>query len=228
MSVAKSGVVLILILIIIESGFLYVVVTSTMNNTKNTSKSGLVNLYFFNTQYLYPFDNETYKEIWNTTRSLYEISQFLKLGNYSVLITWEGYRQGGLGYSEWFVVASTLQPDKNGLIHQAILRLYLFNFSLVASYQNTLKYNPTPVENGTKAILDYISNPEIIPPPLDQEFHENYPFLILLENPSDFGGVVIFNEETGKIMIVATSVWNGAGSLIYPEYLPDLGDLSFP
>lgn len=190
---------------------------------QSISKLGPSNLYFFDTANSYPFDNDTYMKVWDSTKSLEEISEFSKLGNYSVLITWNPYRVGALGYTEWFVVASTLQPDKNGFIHQVSLRLNLLNFTLIASYEQTFRYNLTSVENGTKTIEDFIS--EV---PSEQDFHTNYPFLILIVPATDFGVMAILNQETGKIMIAATIVWNGAGGLLYPENIPKLGDLSFP
>jgi hypothetical protein len=170
-------------------------------------------------------------KVWNSSKNLQEISDLSSVGNYSVLIYWHAYREGLVGYTEWFVIASTLKPDKNGFIHQVSLRLNYENLTLIASYEQTLSYNLTPVENGTKTIQDFISQVPIYDYMYitEQDFHNNYPFLILLQPPSDFGITTILNQETGKIMIAATSVWNGdGGQLLYPEDIPSLGSLSSP
>ena len=212
------GVSVCLIILVLGSFVCWIIIEN-----QSISRLEPTNMYFFDTTNSYPFDNDTYMKVWNSTKNLEEISEFSKLGNYSVLITWNPYREGALGYTEWFVVASTLQPDKNGLIHQTSLRLNLLNFTLIASYEQTFKYNLTSVENGTKTIENFIS--EV---PSEQDFHTNYPFLIVTVPAADFGVMAILNQETGKIMIAATIVWNGAGGLLYPENIPNLGDLSSP
>lgn len=192
------------------------------------------NLYFRDNVYAYPYlalANETYMKVWNSSKNLQEISDLSRVGNYSVLIYWHAYREGLTGYTEWFVLASTLEPDKNGFIHQVSLRLNYENLTLIASYEQTLSYNLTPVENGTKTIEDFTSQvlDQYYPSPTEQDFHTNSPFLILLVLPSDFGMTAILNLETGKIMIAASSVWNGGGGqLLYPENIPKLGSIISP
>jgi hypothetical protein len=188
------------------------------------------NLYFLNNIVAYSFFNDTYMNVWNSIKNLQEISDLSRVGNYSVLIYWHAYRKGPIGYTEWFVLASTLEPDKNGFIHQVSLRLNHENLTLIASYEQTLSYNLTSVENGTKTIQDFISQ---VPTYeymyiTEQDFHNNYPFLILLDLPSDFGITTILNQETGKIMISATSIWMGNGGLVYPENIPNLGSINSP
>jgi hypothetical protein len=191
-------------------------------------------VYFRDNVYAYPYlalDNETYMKVWSNSKNFQEVSDLSRVGNYSVLIYWHAYRKGLTGYTEWFVIASTLEPDKNGFIHQVSLRLNREILTLIASYEQTLSYNLTSVENGTKTIQDFISQVPLYEYMYitEQDFHTNYPFLILLHLPSDFGITAILNQETGKIMIAATSVWNGGGGqLFYPENIPNLGSISSP
>lgn len=216
------GISVYLIILVLASFVIWIIIEN-----QSISRLEPSNLYFFKPPY--SSDNETYMNVWNSSKNLEEISNLSKLGNYSVLITWNAYRWGWFGYTEWFVVASTLKPDKNGFIYQVSLRLNFENLTLVASYEQTLSYNLTSFENGTKTIEDYISQLSLdFPYQAENDLHNYYPFLILFHIPTDFGGMVILNQETGKIMIAANCVWLGAGGLLYPENIPKLGDLSFP
>jgi hypothetical protein len=210
------GVSVCLIFLVLGS-FVYWIIIEKQSTTRLEPS----NLYFFNPSY--SVGNETFMKVWNSTKNLEEISDLSRLGNYSVLIYWYYYAMGLVGapeyLSEWFVVASTLQSDKNGFIHQVFLRLSFENFTLIASYEQAFNYSPTPFVNGTQTIQDFLSRDPILygVQEIQQEFYTNYPFLILVVKPMDFGITIILNQETGKIMMAATLVWIGMGHLVYPE-----------
>ena len=180
------------------------------------------------------YDNETLSKVWNKTKDLKQMGYFSKYGDYSVLMSFHAYRDGMIGYSEWFVVASTLQPDRYGMIHELVIRfnatnIYpdrdLGNVTFIKSYENVHKFNLTSYEEGTQAINDFMDQNRIFsfrgsPTAACTPY---FPFLLLFEAPADFGETIILNLNTGKIVIAALSVWAGSGDLVYPEFISVMG-----
>lgn len=190
-----------------------------------------VNIYFSNT-YHWLYDNETLMEVWNKTKDLRQVSRFSRHGNYSVLITFHAYQDGAVGYSEWFVVASTLQPSNEGLIHELVVRFKVNdirnvkNTTFVKSYEGSSNLNITSLEDGKKTMGEFIAqdpNQYWLGPSYSEEAKAHYPFLFLFVGPYDFGITIISNLNTGKIMIAATGIWSGTGDLVYPEFIKDFG-----
>jgi len=188
---------------------------------------------FSSGSYYFMYNNETLNEVWNRTKELKQMIYFSAYGDYSVLISFHAYRDGGIGYSEWFVVASTLQPDRYGMIHELVVRfnvsiypLDLGNITFVKSYENIHRFNLTSYEDGTKAINDFMNQYVVFnrnSPPADVGFEPYFPFLLLFVYPSDFGETIILNFNTGKLVVAATSVWMGTGTLLFPESVDALG-----
>ena len=190
-----------------------------------------INRYSSDT-YQYLYDNETLSRVWNRTKTLRQMIYFSGYGDYSVLMSFHAYGDGMLGYSEWFVVASTLQPDRYGMIHELVVRfnfsiypLDLENLTFVKSYENIHRFNLTSYEEGTQAITDFVDQhgsfssrsvplPECVP---------YFPFLLLFDYPGDFGETIILNLNTGEVMLAASSVWMGIGRFVFPEFIPVMG-----
>ncbi|MDH5787436.1 MAG: hypothetical protein OEZ40_03985 [Candidatus Bathyarchaeota archaeon] len=169
--------------------------------------------------------NETFMDVWNKTKDLDVTAEFSRNTDYSVLVYAHYYACGGFSGAEWFVVASTLEPDSEGNIHELVLRLDYENSTLIKPYLQTHSFNLTSVENGTRIIEDFMAQDpyQYWSNPREENFHVNYPFLILFIFPIDYGITVVLNLNTGKVMIAATSVWMGYGYLVYPEKIYDVG-----
>ena len=185
----------------------------TQNQQTNTPEPS--ELYLFR-KYDDIVTNATLMEVWNKTKNLDGIFELSRHGNYSVLICPHAYTSGGDWYAEWFVVASTLEPSNEGLIYELVLRFNFENFSLIKSYTEVQDFNLTSIENGMKIIEDFIAQNGGYVDPIEQEFHTNYPFMILFVYPRDIGTTIILNLNTGKLMIAAIGVWMGHGALLYP------------
>lgn len=174
-------------------------------------------IFFFKS---YNTDNETFMKVWNKAKNFDEVTQWSQHGNYSVLICSHVYMCGGQPfYAEWFVVASTLEPNNEGLIYDLVLRLDFNKLTLIKTYIEVYSFNLTSIEDGTEVMKDFIvQDPDQYWVGFREEnLHINYPFLILFHRPSDFGMTIILNLYTGKLMIAATGIWMGSGELLYPE-----------
>ncbi|MDH5483150.1 MAG: hypothetical protein OEY22_09790 [Candidatus Bathyarchaeota archaeon] len=191
----------------------------TMIRSEETHGLEPSEIYFFNFNDW--FSNETFWEVWNKTKNLDVMAEFSRNGNYSVLVCPHGYGWRG----EWFIVASTLEPSSEGLIHELVLRLDYENLTFIKSYEQSHSFNMTSVENGTRTIDDLMNQSpnHYVVWPREEDFFVNYPFLILFVTPMDFGITVILNLYTGKVMIAATGIWCDGGHVIYPENIYDVG-----
>lgn len=189
-----------------------------------------VNKYSVNTYHDF-YNNETLSEVWNKTKNLKQVSDFSRYGNYSVLMSMHIYRPLGGGYFEWFIVASTLQPDSDGVIHELAIRFNGSSFydsgniTLAKCYEWAHNFNLTPLENGKSVIADFVAQHESFSYDgfVEGSYTVFFPFLFAFNYPNDFGGTVILNLNTGEIMIAASSVWMGTGDLVYPEFIQDVG-----
>jgi len=213
----------VVITILVSLSIVPVFYLETMERDQNFTEP--VNIYFSNA-YHRLYDNETLMEVWNKTKDLRQVSRFSRYGNYSVLITFHAYQDGAVGYSEWFVVASTLQTSNDGLIHELVIRFKVNdirnvkNTTFVKSYEGSSNLNITSLEDGKKFIGEFIAqepNQYWLGPSYSEEAKDYNPFLFLFVEPYDFGITIISNLNTGKIMIAATGVWSGTGVLVYPE-----------
>ena len=217
-------IVTILVSLIIASVFYLEMLERNQNFTEP------VNIYFSNT-YHWLYDNETLMGVWNKTKDLRQVSRFSRYGNYSVLITFHAYQDGAVGYSEWFVVASTLQPSNDGLIHELVIRFKVNdirnvkNTTFVKSYEGSSNLNITSLEDGKKFIGEFIAqepNQYWLGASYSEEAEVHYPFLFLFVYPTDFGITVISSLNTGRILIAASGIWAGRGRLVYPELIKDM------
>ena len=180
--------------------------------------------------------------VWNRTKQLGELADLSNYGEYSVFISEHAFRYGDSGPydDEWFVIASTLQPDNNGTIHQlALLVRYnlgvisdtpQISFPLLKSYAENYSFNQTSIEDERNIIRAVIANESLDPSVLpDADFLVNYPFLTVLPENAHWAGVgatAILNLCTGKVMLVAltdTSQFSGESRMLYPDRQPPSG-----
>jgi hypothetical protein len=216
----RATVISVCLALLILTPFIYWIIAQNQE-TNTPEPSGL---YFF--KGLGSVDNETMMKVWNSTKNLKKLHELSTHGNYSVLIYPHVYATGGPFYAEWFVAASTLQPDNKGLIHELPLRFDYYNFTLVESYEQAYNFNPTSIENGEQTVKDFIAQDPNHYFVTVQNYQTNYPFLVCSSPPLDFGISIILNLNTGKLMVAATSVWMGHGGLLYPERIPRMGESS--
>ncbi len=187
-----------------------------------------INKYSSNSYHM-RYDNETLSEVWNRTKNLKQVSDFSRYGNYSVLMSFHAY---GGGYCEWFIVASTLQPDAEGVIHELVVRFDASNYYdmadiiFIKSYEDANSFNLTSYEDGSQVITGFLNQHESFSyrsyptPPCSLYF----PFLLLFDYAGDVGETIILNLNTGRTMIAASSVWMGTGDLVYPEFMQNVGE----
>jgi len=121
------------------------------------------------------------------------------------------------------------------MIHELVVRfnatnihtdMDLGNITFVKSYENVHSFNLTSYEDGTQAMNDYMNQQAVFSrnsPPTAFSCVPYFPFLLLFVYPSDFGETIVLNLDTGKIMLAASSVWMGTGTLVYPESVAALG-----
>jgi len=173
-------------------------------------------IYFFEN---YDVKNETLAQVWNAVKNHTEILELSTYGDFSVVVLLHVYATGGWPiHSEWWVSATTLEPDGSGLIHELVLRLDHDDFRIIRAYASSVKFNPVSPEYGAKLIEDFINqdpNHYWIHYTKDN-VHVTGPFLIYFCQPADFGMTVILNLNVARLMIVATGVWDGTGVLLVP------------
>jgi hypothetical protein len=173
-------------------------------------------IYFFKG---YDVNNETFTMVWNAAKNCGEMSEFATHGNFSVLILLHVYAAGGMPFhGEWWVMATTLQPDASGLIYELVLRLDYENLYIIKAYTSSFDFNLVSADDGAMLIKEFISQD---PYQYWVGFRNecNYvkgPFIIYFCTPMDFGITIVLNLNTGKFMIAATAVWMGNGNLLLP------------
>jgi|GEM_PF-6801478 len=194
--------------------------------------------------------------VWNKTEQLDEMVNLASYGNYSVLICSNvvAPRDEGPDSVEYILVASTLQPDAEGLIHQLVIRFGCdiwhnqqtpdyseSSFPIIKSYTQTYSYNQTSLEDGKKDIEDFIAQQSLNPSVLsDKDFCINSPFLSLSNEPfwgldlpisnvssPHVGATIILNLCTGKVMFARLIDWGWPcmeTRLLYPDWEPPSED----
>jgi hypothetical protein len=166
------------------------------------------------------FFGEAGQYVWDLERNYPEIVKLTTYGNLSVVILHHIYSTGGWQfYAEWWVAAATLQPDEHGLIHQLVLRTTYPYPSLRETYVSSANYTPVSPDHGADIIRNFIDRDP------DQywvgfsnaSLHVVGPFLIYSQAPMDFGITIVLDLNTANLMVAATGVWMGSGSLLIPE-----------
>lgn len=163
-------------------------------------------------------DNETLALVWNAVKDCDEMLQLSTQGEFSVLILLHVYSAGSTLQAEWWVAATTLEPDSSGLIHELILRLDYEDYQIVKAYPSSANYDPVNTQDGAQLIEDFV---ETDPNHYMIHFTENDlvakgPFLAYLCKPVDFGITIILNLNVARLMIAASGVWMGSGVLLIP------------
>lgn len=169
------------------------------------------------------FLEENARNVWDLEKNYHKILELAAYGNFSVLILSHIYRTGFFGpggfYAEWWIIATTLQPDGNGLIHELLLRTTYPYPSLRKTYTSSLNYNKVSLDYGVSIIQEFINKDpnQYWVGFTNDNLHVVGPFLIYKCPPMDFGITIVLNLNTANLMIAATSVWMGSGRLLIPE-----------
>jgi hypothetical protein len=181
--------------------------------------------------YLYRIDDYDPTVAWNKVKETPELAELASYGNYSVLSAFVAYGTEGdrlPAYGDNFVIASTLQPDSEGLVHQLIVRyrrdnIEVFegsvrvgwNWSLthIETYVETHTFNPMTDEEAESKADDFLCGC-FDPWEGVRSRVSDYPFLILrriwITPPFPAYTVsVIMNQLTGKILIVCEASNSG-------------------
>ncbi len=166
------------------------------------------------------FFEESARNVWDLEKNYSKMLEMASYGNFSVVILCHIYRTGGSPfYAEWWVAATTLQPDECGLIHELVLRTTYPYPSIRKTYTSALNYNHVSPQQGANIIQEFINqDPDQYRVGFTNDsLHTEGPFLIYQCFPIDVGMTIILNLNTANLMIAATGVWMGSGSLILPE-----------
>jgi len=173
-------------------------------------------IYFFES---HGVDNETLALVWDAVKTCEEIHELAAHGVFSVVVLLHVYATGGWPFhAEWWVAATTLEPDRSGLIHELVLRLDYDNFQIIRAYISSVNFDPAIPEDGGSLVEEFINQD---PNNYWVHFREvdlkvRGPFLIYLCPPTDFGMTIILNLNVARLMTAATGVWMGSGILLVP------------
>jgi len=168
---------------------------------------------------IYFFD-ENARNVWDLEKNYYKIHELAAYGNFSVVILHHIYRTGGWPfYAEWWIAATTLRPDEHGLIHQLVLRTTFPYPSLRKTYKVAVNYSQVSPDYGATVIKEFINKDpnQYWVGFTNDSLYVRGPFLIYRRMPMDFGITIILNLNTASLMIAATGVWMGSGTLLLPE-----------
>jgi len=166
------------------------------------------------------FFGEGGQNVWDLEKKCPEILRLVTYGNLSVVVLHHIYGAGGTRLAaEWWIVATTLQPDEYDLIHQLVLRTTYPYPSIRKTYVSSANYTSVSLDHGAMLIKEFI----------DQDPNQywvgfsNYslyavePFIIYSRAPMDFGITIVLDLNTASLMAAATGVWMGSGHLLLPE-----------
>ena len=173
-------------------------------------------IYFFES---HGVDNKTLALVWDAVKDHAEIHELAAHGDFSVVVLLHVYATGGFPFhAEWWVTATTLEPDGSGLIHELVLRLDYANFQIIKAYTSSVNFNPITPEDGAGLIEDFINqDPDHYWTHFrEDDLHVRGPFLIYFCPPMDFGMTTIINLNVARLMSAATGVWMGSGILLIP------------
>jgi len=173
-------------------------------------------IYFFEG---YEVNNETFTQVWDSVENCAEILELAVHGDFSVVVLLHVYATGGWPiHAEWWVAATTLEPDNSGLIHELVLRLDYGSFQIIRTYALSVDFNPVTSEYGAKLVEDFIDEDpnQYWVNFAEDDLHVRGPFLIYFCSPADFGMTAILNLNVARLMIAATGVWDGTGVLLLP------------
>jgi hypothetical protein len=160
------------------------------------------------------------QKVWDSVKKYPKMLELEAYGNLSVAILIHIYSTGGPGFcAEWWVVATTLQPDEHGFVHELVLRTTYPYPSLRKTHTSSVNYTLVSPDSGARVIEEFIDQDP------DQYWvgftNESLrvigPFLMYRRAPMDFGITIILNLKTGNLMVAATGVWMGHGGLLLPE-----------
>jgi len=161
------------------------------------------------------------RKVWDSVKKYPKMLELEAYGNISVAILIHVYTSGVIrGFcAEWWVVATTLQPDEHGFIHELVLRTTYPYPSLRKTYTSSVNYTLVSPDGGARVIEEFINKDpnQYWVGFRNESLLVNGPFLMYRRAPMDFGITIILNLKTGNLMIAATGVWMGHGGLLLPE-----------
>jgi hypothetical protein len=166
------------------------------------------------------FFGEGGQNVWDLEKNYAAMLGLTAYGNLSVVILHHVYSTGGAPfYVEWWIAATTLQPDENGLIHELVLRTTYPYPSIRKTHASSANYTPVSPDDGAKIIKEFIDRDpnQYWVGFSNDSLHVVGPFLIYGRMPMDFRITIILNLNTANLMVAATGVWMGSGSLLLPE-----------
>jgi len=97
------------------------------------------------------------QKVWDSVKKYPKMLELEAYGNLSVAILIHIYSTGGPGfYAEWWVVATTLQPDEHGFIHELVLRTTYPYPSLRKTHTSSVNYTLVSPDSGARVIEEFI------------------------------------------------------------------------
>ena len=159
------------------------------------------------------------QKVWELEKKHSKMLEMEARGNLSAVILTHTYYIGDIGFgrrpfSEWWVVATTLQPDEQGFIYELVLRTTYPCPSLRKTHMSSANYTVMSPASGARVIEVFID-----PDPQDWAGFTNEslravgPFIIYRQKREI---TVILNLNTGNLMVAATG-GDYYGELLLPE-----------
>lgn len=154
---------------------------------------------------------------WNRAKEMPELLELANYGNYSVLSAFvvNGVEDKLPSHGDYFIIASTLQPDNEGLIHQLMVRFrrnysftnstYVWSVVHIETYVEIYSFNPITVEEAESKVDEFGCG--CFDPLYGRRTYLNHPFLIFrrqwVEPFFPLPVSIILNELTGKILVIS-------------------------
>jgi hypothetical protein len=160
------------------------------------------------------------QRVWDLEKKHSKMLEMEAHGNLSAVILIHTYYIGDPGFghrpfSEWWVVATTLQPDEHGFIYELVLRTTYPCPSLRKTHTSYANYTLMSPDSGARVIEEFINpDPQYWVGFTNESLRAIGPFLIYRQKREI---TVILNLNTGNLMVAATAGDYYYGELLLPE-----------
>ena len=159
---------------------------------------------------------------WKKVRNLEEAKFVVSEKNFSVIVYIHPYRVGIFDPSsaEWVVIVSSI-PEMTNETRIAIFRLYYRTFLFKKAYKFIYPVGKELTIEESVVVMKQEKTRDLKSRGVSRKRVELLGGNYIHTNPAvDFGATIIVNKYAGKVIFYATTVWDGTGKLIIPEYPP--------
>ncbi|KXB08798.1 hypothetical protein AKJ56_00230 [candidate division MSBL1 archaeon SCGC-AAA382N08] len=156
--------------------------------------------------------------VWEKVKDRNETKFVTSENNPSALIYIHPYSVGAFDPKTAEIII-ILSSSSEGSVKTAIFRLDFQTNQLKKAYtSNFSKIEKFTLENAAKLMEGKIAElaygeKDII----KEEVEDLHPYFVYTYPAGDFGGTLIIEKRTGKLILYATTVWDGRGELLIPQ-----------